>query len=109
MDEEWRHYDEDADNGNRSAIHWEMVCIQSADYGGGEIYFDGELIHKDGRFMVEDLISLSRTEMKIGTPSEYSKVEYSIGVPIFLGFWIFCCFCVFWFLYLIYSSSKRYT
>jgi aminopeptidase len=59
MDEEWRHYDEDADNGNRSAIHWDMVCIQRADYGGGEIYFDGELIRKDGRFMVEDLIPLN--------------------------------------------------
>jgi aminopeptidase len=50
---------EDADNGNRSAIHWDMVCIQRADYGGGEIYFDGELIRKDGRFVVEDLIPLN--------------------------------------------------
>jgi aminopeptidase len=35
---------EEADNGNRSSIHWDLVCIQRADYGGGEIYFDGELI-----------------------------------------------------------------
>jgi aminopeptidase len=42
---------EDADNGNRSAIHWDLVTIQRADYGGGEIWFDGELIRKDGLFV----------------------------------------------------------
>ncbi|RAL25666.1 aminopeptidase [Thermoflavimicrobium daqui] len=50
---------EDADNSNRSAIHWDMVCIQRADYGGGEIYFDGELIRKDGIFVVDDLRALN--------------------------------------------------
>jgi aminopeptidase len=47
------------DNGNRSAIHWDLVCIQRADKGGGEIYFDGELIRKDGRFIVPDLAGLN--------------------------------------------------
>ncbi|MEP0828510.1 MAG: aminopeptidase [bacterium] len=42
-------YDE-ADNGNRSAIHWDMVLIQRREYGGGEIYFDDKLIRKDGVF-----------------------------------------------------------
>jgi aminopeptidase len=42
-------YDE-ADNGNRSAIHWDMVLIQRKEYGGGEIYFDDKLIRKDGVF-----------------------------------------------------------
>ena len=51
-------YDE-ADNGNKSAIHWDLVCIQTPEYGGGEIYFDGELIRKDGRFVVEDLECLN--------------------------------------------------
>jgi len=46
---------ETADNGNRSSIHWDMVCIQRKEYGGGEIYFDGELIRKDGDFVPEDL------------------------------------------------------
>ena len=29
---------EEADNGNRSQVHWDMVNIQRPDYGGGEIY-----------------------------------------------------------------------
>jgi aminopeptidase len=50
---------EEADNGNRSAVHWDMVCIQRKDYGGGEIYFDGKLIRKDGRFMTKELQKLN--------------------------------------------------
>lgn len=42
---------QEADNGNRSQVHWDMVCIQRKDYGGGEIYFDGKLIRKDGLFV----------------------------------------------------------
>ena len=42
-------YDE-APNGNQSAIHWDLVQIQRPDYGGGEIWFDGKLIRKDGVF-----------------------------------------------------------
>ena len=42
-------YDE-APNGNDSSIHWDLVLIQRADYGGGEIYFDDKLIRKDGIF-----------------------------------------------------------
>ncbi len=42
-------YDE-APNGNQSAIHWDMILIQRPDYGGGEIWFDGKLIRKDGVF-----------------------------------------------------------
>lgn len=42
---------ENCDNGNRSQVHWDLVCIQRAEYGGGEIYFDGELIRKDGIFL----------------------------------------------------------
>lgn len=51
-------YDE-ADNGNKSAIHWDLVCIQTPEYGGGAIYFDGELIRQDGRFMPDDLQCLN--------------------------------------------------
>ena len=50
---------EEADNGNRSAIHWDLVCIQREEYGGGSIYFDGELIRHDGRFVVDDLLPLN--------------------------------------------------
>jgi aminopeptidase len=48
-----------ADNGNRSAIHWDMVLIQRPECGGGEIYFDDVLIRKDGRFVTEDLEPLN--------------------------------------------------
>lgn len=50
---------EEADNGNCSAIHWDLVCIQREEYGGGSIYFDGELIRENGRFVVEDLLPLN--------------------------------------------------
>ena len=50
---------EDADNGNKSQVHWDMVCIQRPEYGGGEIWFDGELIRKDGFFVSEELQSLN--------------------------------------------------
>ncbi|HEY8529300.1 MAG TPA: aminopeptidase [Paenibacillaceae bacterium] len=42
---------EEADNGNRSAIHWDLVLIQRPEYGGGEVWFDDVLIRKDGRFV----------------------------------------------------------
>lgn len=58
-----RCYD-DCDNGNRSAIHWDLVCIQTPEYGGGEMYFDGELIRKDGRFVPEDLQGLNPEHLK---------------------------------------------
>ncbi|CCW34139.1 aminopeptidase [Chthonomonas calidirosea] len=50
---------EEADNGNRSQIHWDMVCIQRPEYGGGEIYFDDKLIRKDGLFVLEELAGLN--------------------------------------------------
>ncbi len=37
-------------NGNKSAVHWDLVNIQRPEYGGGEIWFDGKLIRKDGLF-----------------------------------------------------------
>jgi aminopeptidase len=48
-----------ADNGNRSRIHWDLVLIQRPDYGGGEVWFDGELLRKDGRFVPKDLQELN--------------------------------------------------
>lgn len=55
---------EDADNGNRSDIHWDLVLIQRADYGGGEIIFDGETIRRDGEFIVDDLLALNADQLK---------------------------------------------
>jgi aminopeptidase len=51
---------EEADNGNRSQVHWDMVSIQRPDYGGGEISFDGKLIRRDGEFLPKQLRSLNR-------------------------------------------------
>lgn len=50
---------EEADNGNRSRVHWDLVLIQRPDYGGGEIWFDNQLIRKDGRFVPADLHALN--------------------------------------------------
>ena len=52
---------EEADNSNRSQVHWDMVNIQRPSYGGGEIYFDGELIRRDGEFLPKPLRSLNRS------------------------------------------------
>ena len=50
---------ESCNNGNVSAIHWDLVLIQTEEYGGGEIYLDGELIRKNGRFVTKDLECLN--------------------------------------------------
>jgi aminopeptidase len=50
-------YDE-ADNGNRSKIHWDLVQIQRPEYGGGTIAFDGVPVRVDGRFVPEELRAL---------------------------------------------------
>jgi aminopeptidase len=50
---------EEADNGNRSQVHWDMVSIQRHDYGGGEIYFDRKLIRRDGEFLPKALEPLN--------------------------------------------------
>ena len=44
---------------NRSVVHWDLVLIQRNDYGGGEMYFDGDLIRKDGYFVPDDLQGLN--------------------------------------------------
>lgn len=50
---------ESADNGNKSQVHWDLVLIQTAEYGGGEIWFDGECIRRDGFFLPDDLLPLN--------------------------------------------------
>ena len=64
---------EEADNGNRSQIHWDLVMIQTPEYGGGEIYFDDELIRKDGRFVTPDLFSLNPENLIKGHNSNRQK------------------------------------
>ncbi|XMB72382.1 aminopeptidase [Mycoplasmatota bacterium WC30] len=50
---------DDAPNGNDSAIHWDLVLIQTEAYGGGEIYFDDVLIRKNGIFVIDELKPLN--------------------------------------------------
>lgn len=50
---------EEAWNGNSSTVHWDIVLIQRADYGGGEMYFDDALVRKDGEFVLPDLVPLN--------------------------------------------------
>lgn len=54
----------EADNGNRSAIHWDLVLIQRTDYGGGEVWFDDRLIRKDGIFVAPELEGLNPDRLK---------------------------------------------
>lgn len=56
-------YDE-APNGNESAVHWDLVLIQTPEYGGGEIYFDDVLVRKDGLFVVPELECLNPENLK---------------------------------------------
>ena len=55
---------DDCFNGNRSAVHWDLVCIQTPEYGGGEIYFDDVLVRKDGRFVLPELACLNPENLK---------------------------------------------
>ena len=50
---------EETDNGNKSQVHWDMVCIQRPEYGGGTISFDGKIIRQDGRFVPKPLQALN--------------------------------------------------
>ena len=50
---------ENTDNGNKSQVHWDMVCIQREDYGGGTIHFDGKLVRENGRFVPKALHALN--------------------------------------------------
>jgi len=55
---------EECDNGNRSAVHWDMVLIQRPEWGGGEVWFDDELIRKNGLFVPRDLKPLNPANLK---------------------------------------------
>jgi aminopeptidase len=55
---------EDADNCNRSEIHWDLVLIQRPEYGGGTIHFDDELIRRDGMFVPDELKPLNPEALK---------------------------------------------
>lgn len=55
---------DDCFNGNRSAIHWDLVHIQRPESGGGEIRFDGKLVRKDGLLVPKELKGLNPDKLK---------------------------------------------
>jgi aminopeptidase len=55
---------DDCGNGNKSAVHWDMVLIQRKEWGGGEMWFDGKLIRKDGLFVPKELKPLNPANLK---------------------------------------------
>jgi aminopeptidase len=55
---------EAAFNGNKSAQHWDIVLIQTPEWGGGEIWFDGTLVRKDGLFVLDELEGLNPENLK---------------------------------------------
>ncbi len=57
-------YEDEADNGNRSAVHWDMVMMQDPEHGGGEIYFDNVPVRRNGRFVLPELEPLNPEHLK---------------------------------------------
>jgi aminopeptidase len=55
---------DDCFNGNRSALHWDLVLIQTPEYGGGEVWFDDVLIRKDGIFVLPELEGINPDRLK---------------------------------------------
>lgn len=55
---------DDAYNGNKSSVHWDLVSIMTPEWGGGEIYFDDVLIRKDGLFVLDELKCLNPENLK---------------------------------------------
>ncbi|MEM7483208.1 MAG: aminopeptidase [Acidobacteriota bacterium] len=50
---------EEAWNGNKSQIHWDMVLRMDPQAGGGEVWFDDQLVRKDGLFVTDELEGLN--------------------------------------------------
>jgi aminopeptidase len=66
---------QESGNGNKSQVHWDIVCIQRPDYGGGEIWFDGKLIRRDGLFVPKALQKLNPEHLlkDSGKPARRTK------------------------------------
>jgi aminopeptidase len=58
---------EECGNGNKSQVHWDMVCIQRPDHGGGKIWFDGKLVRRDGLFVPRSLHRLNPGYLQAGS------------------------------------------
>ena len=50
---------EDCDNGNKSAVHLDLIQSHRPECGGGKIYFDDILIYENGKFTLPNLVALN--------------------------------------------------
>ena len=50
---------DDCFNGNKSAVHLDLILSLLTRHGGGEIYFDNKLIYKNGKFTCPNLVALN--------------------------------------------------
>jgi aminopeptidase len=73
---------EEADNGNRSAVHWDLVLIQTPEWGGGEIWFDGVLVRKEGLFVLPELEELNPGNLR---PDCEDVTDAASGTPAQCG------------------------
>ncbi|GGG72475.1 aminopeptidase [Paenibacillus radicis (ex Gao et al. 2016)] len=53
-----------ADNSNLSSIHWDIVCNQREEYGGGQLWFDDVLIRENGYFVIAELETLNPEKIR---------------------------------------------
>lgn len=51
-------------NENVSSVHWDLIYHMQPEYGGGEIWFDHDLIQRDGLYIPEDLQLLNPEKLK---------------------------------------------
>jgi len=55
---------DDCDNGNHSALHWDIVLMQDEASGGGEVWIDDVLVRKNGIFVLPELAGLNPEALK---------------------------------------------
>lgn len=66
-----------SDNGNRSAIHWDLIQSHRPDSGGGKIIFDGQTIQEDGVFQHPDLQILNPFELTTQINISWNETQKS--------------------------------
>lgn len=54
---------DDCFNGNKSAVHLDLIQSHKLEDGGGKIFFDGKLIFENGQFIYPNLVDLNREKL----------------------------------------------
>lgn len=73
---------EQADNGNRSQVHWDLVMIQTPEYGGGQIYCDDVLVRRDGKFVIPELLALNPENLIGGSNGRKPRYRVEEDEPL---------------------------